>query len=192
MRIQAPDVIYHVGSRGVEKRAIYDVVPRDRREFLHLLERTTDKFRWLCHAYCLMGNHFHLVLETPDANLSDGMQYLKGEYASWFNAVHPAREGALFERRFWSRIARSESYVYELARYVALNPVRTGWVSVPEAWEWSSYAATVGLARPPAFLNVDGVLRLFGDKRKGAVRFAQFVGEGIADPARAAMPIAAM
>jgi hypothetical protein len=139
-----------------------------------------------------MGNHFHLVLETPRANLSVGMQYLKGEYAQWFNAWHPRREGALFERRFWAEMAREESYVFELARYVALNPVRAGWTRSPEEWPWSSYAATVGLASKPAFLNVERVLDLFGGGARSRLRFAQFVGIGVGDPSRAARAVRAM
>lgn len=191
-RIQAADVIYHVGSRGVEKRPIFGVLADDRERFLALLDRVVRKYEWLCHAYCLMGNHFHLVLETPEANLSAGMQYLKGEYAQWFNACHPNREGTLFERRFWAGLALEESYALELARYVALNPVRVGWTRSPEEWPWSSYAATVGLARKPSFLNVDGVLGLFGGGPKSRLRFAEFVGVGVGDPARAAMAIRAM
>jgi REP element-mobilizing transposase RayT len=112
LRLQAPDVLYHVGSRGVEKRPIFDCAKRDRDHFLILLGKVVQRFGWQVHAYCLMGNHFHLVLDTPNANLSDGMKYLKGQYAQWFNAVL-GREGALFERRFWSRIALSEAYVLE-------------------------------------------------------------------------------
>ena len=119
---------------------------------LNRLEDVVREFGWLLYAYCLMGNHFHLVLETPQANISAGMQRLKGDYANWFNPFHPNREGVLFERRFWSRIADQESYVYELSRYVVLNPVRAGFVRSPEQWRWSSYAATVGLERCPAFL----------------------------------------
>jgi REP element-mobilizing transposase RayT len=191
-RIQAADVIYHVGSRGVEKRPIFGVLAGDRKWFLALLDRVVRKYGWLCDAYCLMGNHFHLVLETPKENLSAGMQYLKAEYAQWFNACHPSREGALFERRFWAELALEESYAFELARYVALNPVRVRWAQSPEEWPWSSYAATVGLAPRPEFLNAERVLDLFGGGPRSRLRFAEFVGVGIGDPARAAMAIRAM
>ncbi len=180
-RLEAPDVLYHVGSRGVEKRQIFDCAHRDRDYFLELLAKVVRKFVWQVHAYCLMGNHFHLVLDTPNANLSAGMQYLKGEYAQWFNAV-VGREGALFERRFWSRVALSEAYVLELSRYVVLNPVRAGWARRPDEWPWSSYQATVGLDGVPEFLTVNGVLDFFGGGRSGCVRYAQFVGEGIGRP----------
>ena len=181
LRLEAPDVLYHVGSRGVEKRPIFDCVHCDREYFTGLLGKVVRKFCWRVHAYCLMGNHFHLLLDTPDANLSAGMQYLKGQYAQWFNAV-AGREGALFERRFWSRIAVSEAYVLELSRYVVLNPVRAGLARRPDEWPWSSYQATVGLDGVPEFLNVDGVLDFFGGGRHGSVRYAQFVGEAIGRP----------
>lgn len=179
-RLQAPDVLYHVGSRGVEKRPIFDRGPRDREYFLGLVASIVQKYGWQVHAYCLMGNHFHLVLDTPGANLSAGMRYLKGEYAQWLNAV-AGREGALFERRFWARIALSEAYVLELARYIVLNPVRAGLVRAPEDWAWSSYAATVGLAARPAFLAT-GMLDVFGGGRAARVRYARFVGEAIGVP----------
>jgi REP element-mobilizing transposase RayT len=192
IRIQAPDVLYHVGSRGVEKRPIFDVLDHDRAVFLDLLERVVRECAWVLHAYCLMGNHFHLVLETPNANISAGMQWLKSEYATWFNTFHPDREGALFERRFWSRMALEDAYAYELSRYVVLNPVRAGLVRSPADWRWSSYAATVGLERAPAFLRTDGVLRFFGSGARGQRRYAQFVGEGVGDPVRAAQAVWAM
>ena len=180
-RLEAPDLLYHVGSRGVERRQISDCADYDREYFVGLLGKVVRKFFWHVHAYCLMGNHFHLILDTPRANLSAGMQYLKGEYAQWFNAV-VGREGVLFERRFWSRIARSEAYVLELSRYVVLNPVRAGLTSSPDEWPWSSYQATVGLARAPEFLHVQGVRDLFGGGRSACVRYAQFVGEAIGRP----------
>ncbi len=177
-RVQAADVLYHAGSRGVEKRSIFDCVSRDREIFLMLLDMTVRRYEWRCHAYCLMGNHFHLLFDTPKANISAGMQFLKGEYAAWFN-VASGREGALFERRFWSRIATRESYVLELSRYVALNPVRAGLTRSPADWPWSSYAATVGLEGAPSFLTTSGILDLFGGGSEACVRYAQFVGEGI-------------
>src|SRR5262249_2323067 len=152
----------------------------DRETFLLLLDTTVRRYDWRLHAYCLMGNHFHLLLDTPKANISAGVQFLKGEYAAWFNGVS-GREGALFERRFWSRIAVQESYVLALSRYVALNPVRAGFTRSPADWPWSSYAATVGLEGAPRFLSTNSILDLFGGGSEACVRYAQFVGEGIGD-----------
>jgi putative transposase len=184
-RVLDPDVLYHVGSRAVEKRPIFDVFPGDRLQFLGLLDHVVRRYDWRCHAFCLMGNHFHLVLDTPKANLSDGMRYLKGEYAQWFNAVNN-REGALFERRFWSEVLDTEAYLVEVCRYVALNPVRAGFCRAPEDWPWSSYAAAIGLAPVPPFLTVDDVRAWFGGGERGVVRYAQFVGEGMFEARRAA------
>ena len=176
LRIQAPDVVFHVTSRGVEKRAIFDVARHDREYFLSLFDKVVRRTEWRCLAYCLMGNHFHLAVETPKANLAEGMQLLKGDYAQWFNAVN-GREGTLFERRYWSDVVAGERRAFALARYIALNPVRAGLVRHPEEWPWSSYSATVGLAQAPPFLQVDGLLDWFGGGRRGRVSFAQFVGE---------------
>jgi REP-associated tyrosine transposase len=148
--------------------------------FLALLDATVRRYEWCCHAYCLIGNHFHLLVDTPRANISAGMQFLKGEYAAWFNAVS-GREGAFFERRFWSRIAVQEGYAFELSRYIALNPVRAGFTRSPADWPWSSYAATVGLEGAPSFLTTSRILDLFGGGGEACVRYAQFVGEGIGD-----------
>jgi putative transposase len=167
-----------VGSRGVDRQPIFGVVRWDRDKFLLLLERVVETYGWRCHAYCLMGNHFHLVLDTPRANLAAGMQYLKGCYAQWFNSYR-GREGALFERRYWYRIAASEAHVLSLARYVVLNPVRAGLRREPEDWPWSSFAATVGIEPPPRFLHIDEVLGWFGGGGHAHVRYGEFVHDAI-------------
>jgi putative transposase len=177
-RIQASDVLYHVGSRAVDKQPIFGVVPFDREYFLDLVAKVVRVYGVRVHAYCVMGNHFHLVLDTPLANLSEAMRDLKSGYAQWFNTYKP-REGALFERRFWHRIPRHESYVYELARYVALNPVRAGVVRSPEEWPWSSYAATAGYERTPSFLYLEQVLACFGGDATARGRYVDFVNDGL-------------
>lgn len=174
-----PDVTYHVGSRGVDKRPIFDVVENDRLYFLALLSRVVERYGWLCHAYCLMGNHFHLLVETPDANIAAGMQYLKGRYAAWFNE-ECERVGALFERRYFGELVETEKHAYELARYLVLNPVRAGLCEHPRDWEWSSYRAEVGLVRRPAFLQGRYVRNLFGDGPEGVARYVRFVDDGVA------------
>jgi putative transposase len=178
-RIQVADVLYHVTSRGVEKRPIFDVVPGDRVLFLVLLERAVMRYRWRLHAYCLMGNHFHLLIETPLANLAAGMQFLKGCYAIWFNTA-AGREGALFERRYWCELAEREAHAYELARYVVLNPVRAKLCAHPRDWSWSSYRAAVGAERAQRFLYLDGLHNLFGEGPRGIGAYERFVEDGIA------------
>jgi REP element-mobilizing transposase RayT len=181
LRIQEPELLYHVGSRGVDRQPIFGVVHWDREMFLSLLDGVVAKFGWRCHAYCLMGNHFHLVVDTPKANLAPGMQYLKGRYAQWFNRWR-GREGTLFERRYWYRIASSEAYVLELSRYVVLNPVRIGWGRSPEDWAWSSYAATIGLVPAPRFLHTADLLDWFGGGELARSRYRAFVHSAIENP----------
>lgn len=171
-------MLYHVTSRGVDRRDIF-LGTRTYVAFLDIVDQTVVRYRWICHAYCLMRNHFHLVVETPQANISAGMQFLKGEYASWFNFT-VGREGALYERRFHEVVAEDEAHAIALSRYVALNPVRAGWVSEPEDWLWSSYAATIGLAPRPRFLSTELTLGLFGGRANAAERFAAYVAEGTA------------
>ena len=171
-------MIYHVGSRAVDKQPIFGVVRWDREKFIELLGHVVELCGWRCHAYCLMGNHFHLVLDTPHANLAAGMQYLKGCYAQWFNK-YAGREGALFERRYWDRIAKSEAHVLAFARYVVLNPVRAGLRRSPEEWPWSSFAATVGFEPRPRFLHTDGLLSWFGTGHHAHVEYARFVYDAL-------------
>jgi REP element-mobilizing transposase RayT len=176
-RLQAPDVLYHVTSRGVDKRDIF-VGTRTYVAFIDLLDQTVRRYEWICHAYCLMRNHFHLVVETPQANISAGMRFLKGEYASWFN-VTVGREGALYERRFHEVVAENEAHAIALIRYLALNPVRACWVPEPEDWLWSSYAPTIGLAPRPRFLSTALTLGLFGGGTDASGRFSVYVAEAI-------------
>lgn len=163
-----------MGSRGVDKQLIFGVTRWDRERFLELLGHVVDDCGWRCHAYCLMGNHFHLVLDTPHGNIAAGMQFLKGRYAQWFN-TYRGREGALFERRYWDRVATSEAHVLAFNRYVVLNPVRAGLCRSPEEWPWSSFAATAGLERRPAFLHVETTLSWFGAGSHAQVEYARFV-----------------
>jgi putative transposase len=99
--------------------------------------------RWECYAYCLMTNHYHLVIETPDANLARGMRQLNGVYTQCFNRHH-GHTGHVFQGRYKAILVDRDSYLLELARYVVLNPVRVGMVKSPQQWRWSSYAAMMG------------------------------------------------
>ena len=178
-RIQVADVVYHVTTRAVDKQPIFSVVSSDREFFLVLLQLVVLRYGWRLHAYCLMGNHFHLLVETPDANLAAGMQMLKSRYAIWFNA-NAGREGALFERRYRSELVVREAHAYELARYVVLNPVRAKLCPHPRDWRWSSYRAAVGAVSAPPFLYLNGLHDLFGDGPRGAAMYERFVEDGIA------------
>ena len=177
LRICIPGGVYHLVSRGNGRARIYldDI---DRSRFLRTLARVVERFAWLCHAYCLMDNHYHLVAETPRPNLSTGMQQLNGRYAREFNERHGC-SGHVFEARYRSVLVEKESHLLALCRYVVLNPVRAGMCSDPGAYRWSSYAATAGEARPEPFLTTDWVLGNLAQTRGAAqARYRDFVAAG--------------
>jgi len=156
LRIEFPGAVYHITSRGNALQDIY-VDDADREAFLDVLTRVVERFHWLCHAYCLMGNHYHLLVETLEPTLSRGMRQLNGVYTQRFNRRH-GRAGHLFGGRFKAILVEREAYLLELCRYVVLNPVRAGLVRAAKDWPWSSYRATAGLAEAPPFLTVDWIL----------------------------------
>ncbi len=121
----------------------------DRHLFLDVMSKAVQDCHWAIHAYCLMDNHYHLVVETPDGNLSKGMRQLNGVYTQRFNRQHQ-RVGHVFQGRYKAIIVQKEAYLLELARYVVLNPVRAGMVGTPDQWPWSSYRATAGLCESRA------------------------------------------
>ncbi len=150
----------------------------DRRRFLALLATVVAKHELACHAYCLMANHFHLVVTTTRANLSDAIQHLNGRYAERWNRRH-GRVGHLFQGRFGAQVVQDGRYFLTVCRYVAMNPVRAGLVSAPERWPWSSFRATAGMSPPPPFLCRAVVLAQFGGSdAEAAERFVTFVREG--------------
>jgi putative transposase len=155
-RIEIPYGYFHVGARGNNKRSIF-LNDDDRKRFLVLVGKVARKYAWSIYAYCLMGNHYHLVLRLAEAGLSRGMCELNTAYAVGFNARHQ-RINHLFGRRFWSEHINTEAYLFEAIRYVIQNPVRAGLCGSCEEWPWSSYRATIGLARAHPFLAVDDVL----------------------------------
>ena len=146
-RIAFPGALYHLTARGVDGVAIYRD-HADRRQFLTLLDLVVQGTGWLVYAYCLMGNHYHLLLETPEPNVSEGMQYLNGVYGQRFNRRHD-RTGHLLGGRFHSTLVEKQSHLLEATRYVVLNPVRANLCNHPGDWPWSSYAATAGAATVP-------------------------------------------
>jgi putative transposase len=171
LRIEFPDALYHVTSRGNERRPIFrdDV---DRRMFLSLLAQGVTRFGWSLTAWVLMTNHFHLVIQTPHPNLSRGMHWLNGTYAAWFNRRH-GRCGHLFQGRFQSLVIEKERHLQEVLRYVVLNPVRAAIVARPENYSWSSYRATAGLDPATSWLDTDAILCLFDPDAERARRIYQ-------------------
>ena len=178
VRIEFPDALYHVTSRGDRREAIFDD-DQDRRSFLSTLEQVVNRFNWVCHAWCLMDNHYHLLIQTPDGNLSRGMRQLNGVYTQASNRRH-GRVGHLFQGRFKAILVDGDAYLLEVTRYVVLNPVRAGMVNNPADWPWSSYRASAGLEPAVPWLAVDGLLAQFsGQHSRAQTRYAQFVAEGI-------------
>jgi REP element-mobilizing transposase RayT len=176
-RIEFPGALHHITCRGNEQQAIFRD-DRDRLRFLEGLEAAVLAHGWRCHAFCLMDNHYHFLVETPHPNLAHGMRQLNASYAIWFNVRHD-RVGHLFQGRYHSVIVERDSYLLELSRYIVLNPVRAGMVRRPEDWRWSSYRATAGLAKPPAFLEVRWLWKCFSeDPSEAQAAYRRFVAAG--------------
>jgi putative transposase len=176
LRVQVEGGIYHLVSRGVRKLPIF-IDDEDREQFLALLDLTAKRYRWQIHAYCLMTNHFHLLVTTDEPTVSAGMQYLNGRYAQWFNKRHEF-EGHALEKRFYSALVDSDEHLFALARYIVLNPVRVGLCAAPGDWRWSSYRAT--LVASPSVPHISGwLLELFCDDMQSARdHFVAFIEGG--------------
>jgi len=147
--------------------------------FLNILSEICLRCTWVCYAYCLMDNHYHLLVETPAGNLSKGMQLLNGVYTQKFNRIHN-RVGHVFQGRFKAILVDKDSYLLELSRYIVLNPVRAKMVTSPHEWKWSSYLATILKESKPNWLSVDKILCLFSEDSSSAIRkYQEFVTDGI-------------
>ncbi len=180
LRIEYPGAVYHVTSRGNEKKSVFKD-DQDRVNFLNTLQHVNKRYNWICHAYCLMTNHYHLLIETPDGNLSIGMRQVNGVYTQLFNKWH-GRTGHLFQGRYKAILIQKDSHLLEVCRYVVLNPVRAKIVEKPEDYPWSSYLATAGKGKPHPCLTTDWVLGQFSGKRGKAEReYRQFVHWGIGE-----------
>jgi len=177
LRIEFPGALYHVTSRGDRQEPIYED-DEDRRTHLGILGAVVERYGWLCYAYCLMGNHYHLVIETSEGNLSKGMRHLNGVYTQAWNRRH-RKVGHLFQGRYKAILIDKDSYWLEVSRYVVVNPVRAGMVKEPDSWPWSSYKATVGAVSAPEWLKVERLLAQFGQNREIVRRrYKEFVEEG--------------
>lgn len=165
--------IVHVTTRGVRREPIF-ADDADRRMFMAFLAQSVRRCRWSCLAYCLMSNHFHLLVGLSAPNLARGMHRLNGLYARRFNERHE-HTGHLFEARYSSSVIESETYLLEALRYIVLNPVRVGLCADPADWEWSSFRATAGIEHCPRFLAAGRVRRLFGRGPASGETYAAFV-----------------
>jgi len=186
-RLQFAGAIYHVMARGNRKSTIFHD-DHDRRQFLRVVAEAATAYDLRIMALCLMGNHYHILLETPDRNLSEAMQFINGVYAQRSNRRY-AQTGHVFEARFRSLVIQRESYLRRAARYVVRNPVRAKWVPDAAAWAWSSYRATAGLKCPPRWLNVDWIRWAFktDSLREAKRRYAGYVNAPASSQRRIAL-----
>lgn len=174
LRLELAGALYHVTSRGDGREDIY-LDENDRLMWLEVLGQVCQRFNWRCHAWCQMSNHYHLVLETPEANLAQGMRQLNGLYTQRFNRAHE-RVGHVFQGRYKAILVEKDTYLLELARYVVLNPVRARMVRSARAWSWSSYRAMTGAEAAPAWLERDWLLGQFATQRRRAIeRYVEFI-----------------
>ena len=168
LRIEYPGAFYHVTSRGNEQKDVFKS-QRDREKFLEYLESSTERYGAVVHAYCLMSNHYHLLLETPAGNLSQIMRHINGAYTTYFN-IKRKRSGHLFQGRYKAILVEFDEYAIELSRYIHLNPVRAGMVARPEEYRWSSFNNYIGRGSAPKWLTMETTLDYFGKRAKEARR----------------------
>ena len=181
LRIEFAGALYHVTSRGDRQENIYES-DDDRDNFLLILAEVCQQYNWSIHSYCLMSNHYHLLVETPDGNLSKGMRQLNGVYTQKYNRTNN-KVGHVFQGRFKGILVDGDSYLMELARYIVLNPVRAQMVRAAKDWQWSSYRATVGTVVCPEWLDREWLLSSFAKRQSSAInRFKKFVAEGKNQP----------
>lgn len=181
LRIELASGLYHVTSRGDRREDIY-FSDADRLAWLKIYSQVCKRFNWVCHAWCQMSNHYHIVVETVEGNLSEGMRQLNGVYTQYINRTYN-RVGHVFQGRFKGILVERDTYLLELARYVVLNPVRAGMVADTGDWAWSSYHAMVGQEGKPEWLNTDWLLGQFGSERRQAIAgYIDFVRGGVGLP----------
>ena len=181
LRIEFAGALYHVISRGNERRPIVRD-DADRHKRVAWLRRTVEIHGWRLHAFVLMGNHEHLFVETPEANLSAGMQQLNGSYSGYFNRRH-RRSGHLFQGRFKGHLIEEEGHFLQVSRYIHLNPVRARLVERPEQWPWGSCPGYVRAARQLDWICYDRVLGEFGRQGSQARRaYGRFLRAGMDQP----------
>lgn len=183
LRIEFAGALYHVTARGNAQQDIYGD-DDDRHQFLALLDNVVKWHDWYCHAYCLMDNHYHLLIETGTPSLSKGMKLLNGSYTQYLNRKQ-RRVGHVFQGRFKAILVQKDAYLLELARYIVLNPVRAQMVRHSKDWPWSSYRATAGYGTAEPCLTTDWLLAGFAKtKRTAQERYREFVqaGKGLPSP----------
>jgi REP element-mobilizing transposase RayT len=178
LRIEFPDALYHLTARGNAQQPIF-LDDQHRHNLIQILGKTLWDCNGICHAYCLMTNHYHLLMQTPEVNISQIMKQINSIYTQRFNREH-RRMGHLFQGRFKSIIVDKGAYLLELCRYIVLNPVRAGMVEDPGRYRWSSFKATAGMIKTPDFLSTNWILSQFAKTRPEAqALYRRFVRAGI-------------
>ncbi len=181
LRIEYEGALYHITARGNEKKAIF-IDERDCERFLGILAELSQRFSTIIHGYVLMGNHYHLLIETPRPNLSRAMHYLNAAYTGYFNRRH-SRVGHLLQGRYKALLIEKDRYLLAVSRYIHLNPVRAAAASGPEEYLWSSYSAYIGKGEAGEWLHCDAVLGHYSRNRSQARRlYKRFVEEGLRLP----------
>ena len=182
LRLELAGALYHVTSRGDRREAIY-FDDDDRNCWLAVFAQVCKRYNWVCHAWCQMSNHYHIVVETVEANLSQGMRQLNGVYTQSINRKY-RRVGHVFQGRYKAIIVEKESYLLELARYVVLNPLRAQMVQSLTDWPWSSYGAMIGREVAASWMQTDWILSQFSSQRDRAIAaYVDFVRSGVGLPA---------
>jgi REP element-mobilizing transposase RayT/AraC-like DNA-binding protein len=178
LRIQYAGALYHVTSRGDRQAAIYRD-DTDRRVWLSVLDLVCKRYNFVVLGFCQMTNHYHLVVETIEGNLAQGMRVLNSTYSQYFNRRHEV-VGHVFQGRYKAILVQRDPYLLELTRYVILNPLRAGMVTTPEAWPWSSHGYITGTQSSPPWFDADAILRQFApDQATAVARYCRFVLAGV-------------
>ena len=181
LRIELAGGLYHVTSRGDRREDIF-LNEQDRQAWLEIFGVVCKRYNWVCHAWCQMTNHYHIVVETVEGNLAQGMRQLNGVYTQKFNRSH-RRVGHVFQGRYRAIIVEKDTYLLELMRYVVLNPVRATMVADAADWPWSSYGAMVGSTSRQKWLQTDWILGQFSRSRgRAVVGYVDFVRAGVGQP----------
>lgn len=175
LRIQFKDAWYHVMNRGAGRRAVF-LNDSHRRYFLFLLDEISQVYGIEVHVYCLMGNHYHLVIHTPHGNLSEAMRHLNSRYTRYFNRTMK-KDGALFRGRYKAIVVSAEEYLLRLSRYIHLNPLKAKLVTDLQQYRWSSFRSYIGRRQTLQTLKTDEVLKRF-KQRKFKGSYKKFVETG--------------
>lgn len=176
LRVEYPGAFYHVMNRGNAGDDIF-ISERDREKFQEYLSLAKERFSLIIHTYCLMTNHYHLLIETPEANLGRAIHWLNVSYATYFNKKRQ-RKGHLFQGRYKAILVDADEYLTCLSRYIHLNPIRAKMTETADSYRWSSYAAFIGKASPPDWLETGYLLSNFSKQKKKAIQnYKAFVEE---------------